>query len=68
MVDPPALSKEVWTSFAAQLVPSFQGPDGMAQRRSFIDQMFLPGDDPTRKAGILDGMCSVPNDASRFRR
>jgi pimeloyl-ACP methyl ester carboxylesterase len=62
MVDPPPLSKEVWKGFAAQLVPSFQGPDGAAGRRRFIEQMFLPTDDPVRRAEIVKTMCAVPNE------
>ena len=64
MVDPPPLSKEVWKGFAAQLVPSFQGPDGSAGRRRFVDQMFLATDDVDRRAQITETMCSVPNDVA----
>jgi pimeloyl-ACP methyl ester carboxylesterase len=62
MVDPPPLSKEVWKGFAAQLVPSFQGPDGEAGRRQFVEQMFLSTDDADRRAEIIETMCAVPND------
>ncbi|HSO95355.1 MAG TPA: alpha/beta hydrolase [Acidimicrobiia bacterium] len=62
MIDPPPLSKEVWKGFAAQLVPSFQGPDGAAGRRRFVEQMFLPTDDPVRRAHIVKTMCAVPNE------
>jgi pimeloyl-ACP methyl ester carboxylesterase len=62
MVDPPPLSKEVWKGFAAQLVPSFQGPDGPAGRRKFVEQMFLPTDDADRRAQIIKTMCAVPDD------
>jgi pimeloyl-ACP methyl ester carboxylesterase len=62
MVDPPPLSKEVWKGFAAQLVPSFQGPDGRAGRRKFVEQMFLPTDDADRRTQIIKTMCAVPND------
>ena len=51
MVDPPPLSKEVWKDFAAQLIPSFQGPSGPAGRRQFVEQMFLPTDDAERRGG-----------------
>jgi len=61
MTDPPPLSKEVWKSFAAELVPSFQGPDGPAGRRRFVEQMFLPTDDADRRAQIIRTMCAVPN-------
>ena len=62
MIDPPPLSKEVWKGFAAQLIPSFQGPDGPAGRRSFVEQMFLATDDPTRRSQIIETMTAVPND------
>jgi pimeloyl-ACP methyl ester carboxylesterase len=62
MVDPPPLSKEVWQGFAGQLIPSFQGPDGAAGRRRFVEQMFLPTDDADRRAQIIATMCAVPND------
>ena len=62
MVDPPPLSKEVWQGFAGQLIPSFQGPDGAAGRRGFVEQMFLPTDDADRRAQIIATMCAVPND------
>jgi pimeloyl-ACP methyl ester carboxylesterase len=61
MTDPPPLSKEVWKSFAAELIPSFQGPDGPAGRRRFVEQMFLPTDDADRRAQIIKTMCAVPN-------
>jgi pimeloyl-ACP methyl ester carboxylesterase len=64
MVDPPPLSKEVWKGFAAELVPSFQGPDGAAGRRKFVEQMFLPTDDVDRRAQIIKTMCAVPNDVA----
>src|SRR6516164_4643540 len=62
LIDPPPLSKEVWKSFSAQLISSFEGPDGPAGRRQFVEQMFLPTDDPTRRAEIIQTMTSVPND------
>ena len=61
MTDPPPLSKEVWKGFAAELIPSFQGPDGPAGRRRFVEQMFLPTDDADRRAQIIKTMCAVPN-------
>jgi pimeloyl-ACP methyl ester carboxylesterase len=61
MTDPPPLSKEVWKSFAAELIPSFQGPDGPAGRRRFVEQMFLPTDNADRRAQIIETMCAVPN-------
>jgi pimeloyl-ACP methyl ester carboxylesterase len=64
MIDPPPLSKEVWKSFAAELVPSFQGPEGPAGRRKFVEQMFLPTDDVDRRAQIIKTMCAVPNDVA----
>jgi len=64
MVDPPPLRNEVWKRLAARLVPSLQGPDGPAGRRHFIDQMFLPTDDPSRRARIVETMCAVPNDVA----
>jgi pimeloyl-ACP methyl ester carboxylesterase len=64
MVDPPPLSKEVWKRFAAQLIPSFQGADGAAGRRTFVDQMFLSTDDADRRTQITKKMCAVPNDVA----
>jgi pimeloyl-ACP methyl ester carboxylesterase len=62
LIDPPPLSKEVWKGFSAQLISSFEGPDGLTGRREFVEQMFLPTDDPTRRAEIIQTMTSVPND------
>jgi pimeloyl-ACP methyl ester carboxylesterase len=62
MIDPPPLSKEVWQGFSAQLISSFEGPDGPAGRRQFVEQMFLPTDDPTLRARIIETMTAVPND------
>jgi pimeloyl-ACP methyl ester carboxylesterase len=62
LIDPPPLSKEVWKGFAPQLIDSFSGPDGPTGRRQFVEQMFLPTDDPTRRAKIIDTMTAVPND------
>ena len=62
LIDPPPLSKEVWKGFSAQLISSFEGPDGPAGRRQFVEQMFLPTDDPTRRAEIIQTMTAVPND------
>lgn len=64
MTDPPPLSKEVWKDFAGQLVPSFEGPDGPAARRRFVEQMFLPTDDSRRRAAIVKSMCAVSNDVA----
>jgi hypothetical protein len=62
MIDPPPLSKQVWKGFSAQLISSFEGPDGSAGRREFVEQMFLSTDDPARRARIVETMTSVPND------
>ena len=62
LIDPPPLSKEVWKGFAPQLISSFSGPDGPTGRRQFVEQMFLPTDDPTRRAKIIETMTAVPND------
>jgi pimeloyl-ACP methyl ester carboxylesterase len=62
LIDPPPLSKEVWRDFSAQLISSFEGPDGPAGRRQFVEQMFLPTDDPARRAQIVKTMTAVPND------
>jgi pimeloyl-ACP methyl ester carboxylesterase len=62
LIDPPPLSKEVWKGFAPQLIASFSGPDGPSGRRQFVEQMFLPTDDATRRAKIVDTMTAVPND------
>ena len=60
MVDPPPLRKEVWDGFAAQLIPSLEGPHGPAGRRRFFEQLFLPTDDLGRKARILETATAVP--------
>jgi pimeloyl-ACP methyl ester carboxylesterase len=62
LIDPPPLSREVWKGFSAQLISSFEGPDGRMGRRQFVEQMFLPTDDQTRRAEIIQTMTSVPND------
>jgi pimeloyl-ACP methyl ester carboxylesterase len=62
LIDPPPLRKEVWKEFAPQLIGSFSGPDGPAGRRQFVEQMFLPTDDTTRRVKIIETMTSVPND------
>ena len=62
LIDPPPLSKEVWKGFAPQLIDWFSGPDGPTGRRQFVEQMFLPTDDPTRRAKIIETMTAVPND------
>ena len=62
LIDPPPLSKEVWNGFAPQLIASFSGPDGPTRRRQFVEQMFLPTDDATRRARIIEIMTAVPND------
>ncbi len=64
LVDPPPLSKEVWKVFGAELVSSFEGPEGDDGRRRFVDQMFLPTDDVDRRAQITETMCAVPNDVA----
>ena len=62
LIDPPPLSKEVWRGFSSQLISSFEGPDGPAGRRQFVEQMFLPTDDPALRARIIQTMTAVPND------
>jgi pimeloyl-ACP methyl ester carboxylesterase len=62
LIDPPPLSQEVWKVFAPQLIASFSGPDGPRGRREFVEQMFLPTDDATRRAKIIETMTAVPND------
>jgi pimeloyl-ACP methyl ester carboxylesterase len=62
LIDPPPLSKDVWKGFSAQLISSFEGPDGPAGRRQFVEQMFLPTDDLARRAQIVQTMTAVPND------
>ena len=62
LIDPPPLSQEVWKGFAPQLIASFSGPDGPRGRREFVEQMFLPTDDATRRAKIIETMTAVPND------
>jgi len=62
LIDPPPLSKDVWKSFAPQLISSFTGPDGPTGRRQFVEQMFLPTDDRARRAKIIETMTAVPND------
>ena len=62
LIDPPPLNKEVWKGFAPELINSFSGPGGPAGRRQFVEQMFLPTDDATRRARIIEIMTAVPND------
>ena len=62
LIDPPPLNQEVWKGFAPQLIGSFSGPDGPTGRREFVEQMFLPTDDATRRAKIIETMTAVPND------
>ena len=62
LIDPPPLDKEVWKGFGPQLITSFSGPDGAAGRRQFVEQMFLPIDDATRRAMIIETMTAVPNE------
>lgn len=64
MIDPPPLRQEIWKRFAAQLVPSFQGVDGAAGRRQFVEQMFLPTDDAHRRAHIVESICAVRNEVA----
>ena len=60
MIDPPPINMEVWNGLAAQLIPSLEGPDGPTAQRRFVEQLFLPTDDPARRAQILEMMASVP--------
>jgi pimeloyl-ACP methyl ester carboxylesterase len=62
LIDPPPLRAEVWKGFAAQLIPSLEGPDGLAGRRRFVEQLFLATDDEARRAQTVETMCSVPTD------
>ena len=62
LIDPPPLNKDVWKGFGPQLITSFSGPDGAAGRRQFVEQMFLPTDDATRRATIIETMTAVPNE------
>lgn len=64
MVDPPPLQPGVWQRVANRLVLELQGPNGDAGRRSFINQLFLPTDDPERRAEITEIMCAAPNDVA----
>ncbi len=47
MVDPPPLSKEVWQGFAAQLIPSFQGPMDRTAAASSSSKCSSPPTTPT---------------------
>ena len=55
-IDPLPRSSKVFEALAAQL----EGPDGDAVRRAYIEDMFLPTDDPKRRSWIAETMCSVP--------
>ena len=64
MVDPPPLSQDVWKDFAASLLTGFEGPEPGESRRKFVEQMFLPTDDAERRAGIVQAMCSAPDEVA----
>jgi len=64
MVDPPPLSKNVWKGFASSLLPGFEGPEPATARRKFVEQMFLPTDDSTRRAQIVATMCATPDEVA----
>lgn len=41
-------------------VDRFRGPDYRERGRAFFSNMFMPTDDPGRKARIVEGMCATP--------
>ena len=64
MIDPPPLDTDVWKGLAAKLIPSTDGPDGTGARRRFVEQMFLPTDDASRRDRIISVMCAVPDEVA----
>lgn len=44
----------------ADFAVALERPDAEETRRTFVEGMFLPTDDPERKRTIVDAMCSVP--------
>jgi len=48
-------------ALVTQVTQGLRGPDAGAVQRGFVaDAMFLPTDDPERKARIVDTMCGAP--------
>lgn len=64
LVDPPPLSRDVWKGFASSLLSGFEGSEPATARRNFVEQMFLPTDDSTRRAQIVATMCAAPDDVA----
>ncbi len=56
-IDPLPRASKVFEGLAAQL----EGPDGDAVRQAYIQDMFLPTDDPERRSWIAEKMCSAPH-------
>ncbi len=60
-LDAPILAPPDRRARALQLLEALRGPNYRAAQRDFVSQMmFLPTDDPQRKARIVDAMSSVP--------
>jgi len=55
-IDPLPETRKSFEDFLAQL----EGPDGDADRRAYIEGLFLATDDVETKRGVVDKMCSVP--------
>ena len=55
-IDPKPEARDRFGALLAKL----ESDDGAAARRTYIEGLFLPSDDPDRKRWILDAMCSPP--------
>jgi pimeloyl-ACP methyl ester carboxylesterase len=42
------------------LIAALEGPDSAAARRTYIEGLFLPSDNPERRQWITDMMCAAP--------
>jgi pimeloyl-ACP methyl ester carboxylesterase len=58
---PLAITPESRATFEA-FIAALEGPDSASARREYVDQMFLPHEDPERRRRITDTMCSAPLD------
>jgi pimeloyl-ACP methyl ester carboxylesterase len=55
-IDPLPRALKVFEGLVAQL----EQPEGDAVRRAYVEDLFLPTDDPDRRRWITETMCSVP--------
>lgn len=63
MVDPaPFVPPDALRALFAEVFASVDGPDGEAARAQMVDAMFLPTDDPTRRAEIAAVMATIPQE------